>query len=119
MQQSSLYEFTWLKFCYEMNKKIQIACARNFQSKSGLGFFARLNFLIKVQAWDGWVPKAAKSLKNIWEKGKERCVTALILAKVDFFLPNFVGRKVSHLVKAATSTKSRAADHCVNFWQTL
>ena len=107
-----------------MNKKIQIACARNFQSKSGLGFFARLNFLIKVQAGDGWVPKAAQNplktaTKQYLGKGKERCVTALILAKVDFFLPNFVGRKVSHLVKAATSTKSRAADHCVNFWQTL
>ena len=29
---------------------------------------------------------------------KGRCVTALILASSTFFLPKFVGRKVSHLV---------------------
>ena len=104
--------------------------ARNFQSKSGLEFFARgrrtrLNFLIKVQLGAsvilGWgVPKAKSPQDDaiFGKKGKERCVTALILAKVDFFLPNFVGRKVSHLVKAATFTISRA-DHCVNFWQSL
>ena len=74
MQQSSLYEFTWLKFCYEMNKKIQIACARNFQSKSGLGFFARLNFLIKVQAGDGWVPKAAQNPLKIFGKREKKDV---------------------------------------------
>lgn len=69
----------------------------------------------------GWGVPKAKSPQNdaiFGKKGKERCVTALILAKVDFFLPNFVGRKVSHLVKAATFTISRA-DHCVNFWQSL
>ena len=71
MQQSSLYEFTWLKFCYEMNKKIQIACARNFQSKSGLGFFARLNFLIKVQAgMDGFL-KLQNPLKIFGKREKK------------------------------------------------